>query len=115
VTEERLSGEVYSLLDDEYARAILTATNETAKSAKELSEECGASLPTIYRRAERLIDCGLLEERTELRNDGHHYSVYRARLKRITIELDDDELNVEIEAEQPKNMADRFTEMWDGL
>ena len=115
MTEERLSGEVYSLLDDEYARAILTATDETAKSAKELSEECDASLPTIYRRAERLIDCGLLEERTEIRDDGHHYSVYRARLKRITIELEDNELKLGIEDRQTKNMADRFTEIWDGI
>jgi predicted transcriptional regulator len=115
VTEDELSGEVYSLLDDEYARAILTATNDTAKSAKELSEECDASLPTIYRRAERLIDCGLLEERTKVRSDGHHYSVYSARLKRITIELDDDKLTLGIEEQESKNMADRFTDMWDGL
>lgn len=115
MTEDGLSGEVYSLLDDEYARAILTATNQTAKSAKELSEECDASLPTIYRRAERLIDCGLLEERTELRNDGHHYSVYRAQIKRITIELEDDELKLGIEKQQSGNMADRFTEMWDEI
>ncbi|RNJ27120.1 winged helix-turn-helix domain-containing protein [Halosegnis longus] len=115
MTEERLSGEVYSLLDDEYARAILTATNETAKSAKELSKECDASLSTIYRRAERLIDCGLLEEQTELRNDGHHYSVYRARIKRITIELEADELKLGIEDQRSKNMADRFTEMWDEI
>ncbi|MDS0295363.1 winged helix-turn-helix domain-containing protein [Halogeometricum luteum] len=112
---DRLSSEVYSLLDDEYARAILTSTNTTAKSAKELSEECNASLPTIYRRTERLIDCGLLEERTELRGDGHHYSVYKARLKRITIELEDDELKLGIEKQQPKNMADRFTDIWDQI
>jgi len=112
VTESVLSHEIYALLDDEYAREILKSTNTTEKSAKELSEECDASLPTIYRRTERLIDCGLLEERTQLGDEGHHYSVYKARIKRLTIELDNDELTLEIEEAPPETMADRFTDMW---
>ncbi|ELZ65641.1 transcriptional regulator [Haloferax sp. Atlit-10N] len=113
--EESASEEVYRLLDDEYARTILTSTDTTAKSAKELSEVCDASLPTIYRRTERLIDCGLLEEQTELEGDGHHYSVYKARLKRLTVELENNELKLTIEEREPETMADRFTRIWEEL
>lgn len=115
MSEDTLSSEVYALLDDEYARTILTSTNTTARSAKELSETCDASLPTIYRRVERLIDCGLLEEQTEIEDDGHHYSVYKARLKRLTVELEDDELTLKIEEQPTEDMADRFTNIWEDL
>ncbi|WP_324760501.1 transcriptional regulator [Haloarcula montana] len=112
MSEDTQSSEIYALLDDEYARAILTSTNARAKSAKELSAECDASLPTIYRRTDRLINCGLLEEQTQVEAGGHHYSVYKARLKRLTIELANDELKIEVEEQPTEKMADRFTEMW---
>ncbi|WP_262177312.1 winged helix-turn-helix domain-containing protein [Haloarcula laminariae] len=112
MSEDIQSSEIYSLLDDEYARAILTSTSTTGKSAKELSDECDASLPTIYRRTQRLIECGLLEEQTQIEDGGHHYSVYKARLKRLTIELENDTLTIDIEEQPTEKMADRFTEMW---
>ena len=108
-------GELFSLLDDEYARAILIATSKRPMSANTLSEECDASLPTVYRRVERLVDCNLLAEHTEIVEDGHHYSVYEARLQRLTVDLADGDLRVSVEEEQPEDVADRFTEMWEGL
>lgn len=115
MSEDPQSSEIYALLDDKYARAILRATDTTAKSAKELSDECDASLPTVYRRTERLIDCGLLEEETKLEDEGHHHSVYKARLKRLTIELENNELTIDIEERPAEKMADRFTNMWGEL
>ncbi len=115
MSEDCPPSELFALLDDEYARAILTATSEQPMSAKTLSEVCDASLPTIYRRAERLVDCGLLTERTEVVSDGHHYSVYEARLRRLTVELDDGRLRVDVEQQPTDDMADRFTEMWGDL
>lgn len=107
--------EVLALLDDQYARDILTATSEQPMSAKTLSEVCGASLPTIYRRADRLVECGLLKEHTELADDGHHYSLYEARLRRLSVELDGGELTLDVEAERESDVADRFTDMWEGI
>ena len=107
--------EVFALLDDEYARAILTATNTQPMSAKALSEKCDASLPTVYRRAERLTECGLVEERTQLDDDGHHYSVYEARLDRLTVDLDGGELQVTVEEQPTEDVADRFTDMWEDI
>lgn len=107
--------EVFALLDDEYARAILTATSTQPMSAKALSEECDASLPTVYRRVERLVTCNLIEEGTQLSDDGHHYSVYHAPLEHLTVEINDGELQVTVEKKPPEAMADHLTEMWEGL
>jgi len=115
VSEDCPTNEVFALLDDEYARTILTATSTQPMSAKALSEECDASLPTVYRRAERLAECGLIEEGTRLADDGHHYSVYEARLDRLTVDLEEGELQVTVEEKPTEDIADRFTDMWEDI
>lgn len=115
MSEDCPENEVFALLDDEYARTILTATSIQPMSAKTLSEECDASLPTVYRRAERLVACNLLEEGTQLADDGHHYSVYEARLDQLTVKLEEGELRVTIEERPTEDMADRFTNMWENI
>lgn len=112
MSEDCPPSEIFALLDDEYAREILTATSTQPMSAKQLSEECDASLPTVYRRAERLAACSLIEEKTQLADDGHHYSVYEARLDRLTVELAAGELQVTVKEEPTEDIADRFTDMW---
>lgn len=107
------SSELFALLDDEYARAILTETSDRAMSARTLSERCEASLPTIYRRLDRLGECDLIGERTEIAPDGNHYSVYEARLERLEVTLDEGDLSVEVTREE--DVADRFTRLWEGL
>lgn len=114
VSEEPDPDDLFALLDDEYARAILTATSKRPMSAKTLSEEIDASLPTIYRRIERLRDSGLIEERPAFQREGRHYGVFEARLERIDVKLDDGELIVSVEIE-PTDPADRFTAMWEDL
>lgn len=42
--------EVAGLLEDPTVRTILTATSVEPMSASELSERCGVSEPTVYRR-----------------------------------------------------------------
>ena len=84
-------------------------------SAKELSEACGISLSTIYRRADRLVNCGLLAERRVVGSDGTHYSMYETRLDELTLSLTEDGFEVGIIERQTGDLADRFTEMWEGL
>lgn len=115
MSEEADPAELFALLDDEYARTILTKTSERPMSAKALSEACDASLPTVYRRLDRLTDCGLVAERTEFGDEGRHYSVYGARLERVSIEVEDGELRVSIVAPELEDPADRFTRMWEGV
>lgn len=115
VSDNPNTDEILALLDDSYARAILHYTRDTAMSAKELSEACDSSISTIYRRAERLVESGLLAERRIPQPDGNYYSMYEARLDELTIRLTDEGFEVSISERATGNLADRFTEMWEGL
>jgi predicted transcriptional regulator len=115
VADDPDADEILALLDDEYTRAVLRQTRNTAMSAKELSRSCDMSVSTVYRRVERLVDHGLLAERRIPRADGNHYSVYEARLDELTIRLTDDGLEVQISETSTGDLADRFTDMWEGL
>jgi predicted transcriptional regulator len=105
---------VVELLDDEYARAILTATSEEPMTANQLAERCDASLSTIYRRVERLTEADLVDERTRPRSDGHHDTVYYATLDRFEVRLRDGELHVQIDRESA-DLADGLTKLWENL
>ncbi|WP_218839142.1 helix-turn-helix domain-containing protein [Natronoarchaeum philippinense] len=107
--------EVLDLLDDQYAKAILRQTRDTALSAKEISTACDISVSTVYRRTERLVDCGLLAERRIAQSDGTHHSTYEARLDEVTVSLTDDGFEVTIDEKPTGDLADRFTDMWEGL
>jgi DNA-binding transcriptional ArsR family regulator len=109
--------ELLALLDDEYARAILTATSDKPMSADTLSERCDASVSTIYRRVDRLKEHDLLEEQTEFDPDGHHYSVYASRLEGVNVTFEDGECEVALTRRPPtdEDVADRFTRMWQDL
>jgi AcrR family transcriptional regulator len=112
VSEEVLN-EVASLLEDDVARAILAATSVDAMSANDLAERCDVSEPTVYRRLEQLQETDLIVEETELDPDGDHYNVYRARFRRLLVELQRGDYEVDlILAEDP---ADRFTRLFEGL
>lgn len=114
VSEELPVEELLSFLDDEYARRILIETATEPMSANELAEACDASLPTVYRRIDRLTEYDLITEHTNLDDDGHHYGTYTATLRGVEIELTDGGLNVDVSRE-PSDAADRFTELWEDL
>ena len=108
--------DVLALLDDEYARAILTATSAEPMSAQSLSERCDASVTTIYRRLDRLQDCDLVEEQLQPQPDGNHYKLFASRLESVSVTFEDGERHVDIErTEAQEDVADRFTRMWQDL
>lgn len=114
VSEDCDIEDVAALLEDETVRTILTETSVEPMSASALSDQCNVSEPTIYRRLEGLRECNLIEEQT--RPDptgGHHHQVYAPRLQRITVELEDGELTLDVQREQ--DMADRFTDLIEGM
>jgi len=115
VTDEPDSDKILALLDDSYAQEILRRTRNTPMSAKELSEACDISISTVYRRVERLVDSGLLAERRIPQPDGNYYSMYEAQLDELTVTLTDDGFEVTVSERGTGNLADRFTEMWEGL
>ncbi|MFP8954778.1 helix-turn-helix domain-containing protein [Natrialbaceae archaeon A-arb3/5] len=114
MSEESSLEDLFAVLDDEYARAILTETSTEPMSAKSLADACDASLPTIYRRIDRLSEHGLIEERTEFADEGRHYGVYKATLDRIVIELGDEEFTADVTTTSP-DPADRFTQLWEDI
>ena len=102
---------LFDLLADEYARAILIATSREPMSARTLSERYEMSLPTVYRRVERLQEFDLLTEQTEIdTSGGHHRSLYEANLEHIDIDLEDGDLGIRIRLRE--DATDRFTRMW---
>jgi DNA-binding transcriptional ArsR family regulator len=111
VSEDCAIEDVAALLEDETARTILTATSVEPMSATALSERCGVSEPTVYRRLDDLRECHLIEERTEPDLEGgHHEKVYVPRLERVTVTLTEGELALEVDRRE-ETMADRFTEL----
>lgn len=112
-TDGELS-EIVELLDDSYARDILAAASIEPVSAKMLSEHCDASLPTVYRRIERLQEHDLLTAQQQLDPDGNHYKTYEARLERVSIDLTDGTYSIEITRTKQK-VADRFSDLVEEL
>lgn len=108
-TDGELS-EIADLLDDSYARDILAETSIEPRSAKMLSEHCDASLPTIYRRIERLQEHDLLTAQQQLAPDGNHYKTYEARLERVSIDLTNGTYTVKI-TRTKQGAADRFSDL----
>lgn len=106
--------EVLGLLDDDVAREILIQTSNRPMSADALSTHCNVSPPTIYRRINQLHKYELLEEQQQIDTDGHHYKTYVARLERISVELKDGGMTVEIRRVE-ENAADRFTRLFEEL
>jgi len=101
---------VAGLLEDGTVRKILTETSRGPMSATELKDRCDASGPTIYRRLERLREANLVVERTRPDPEGgHHRKVYAPNVERVTIDLREGSLSVEITRRE--SMADRFTRL----
>lgn len=110
-TEDGAESELFDLLADEYARTILVAASREPMSARTLSERYDMSLPTVYRRVERLEAFDALIERTELDpSGGHHRSIYETNLEHIDIDFDDGELRVELRLRE--DAVDRLARMW---
>lgn len=94
-------GELMALLDANYTREILAAIREEAKSARALTEACGASRPTVYRRLNSLQAAGLVAEDMRYDADGHHRTVFEATLEGLSVAVTDDGLSVTVRTDEP--------------
>nr|WP_277410217.1 helix-turn-helix domain-containing protein [Natrinema longum] len=107
------SAEIFQILADEYARKILLAADHGPKTAKTLSEECDASLTTIYRRVSRLQELDLVEEHNTVDADGSHRSKFETSLEELHVDITDGQLSVTLETRD--ELADNFTSLWSDL
>jgi DNA-binding transcriptional ArsR family regulator len=98
----RTSGEppeLLTLLDDEYARRILGLLSEASHRGRELSDRCGFSRPTVYRRLNRLEDAGLVRSELRLDPDGNHCKEFFLARDSLRISFDDGTLTVAAHSE----------------
>lgn len=82
-------------------------------SAQELADHCDTSLPTIYRRINALLEYDLLQEETQIDEDGNHYKTFETNLERIVFEINDGAVDIDIELR--KDLVDQFDEFWHDL
>ena len=112
--EQRIE-EILDTIGDEHARRVLAAISREPRSAKELSEECDLSLPTVYRRIEMLNQYNLVKDQTLVADDGNHYEIYESNFDSTVIRLEDDTGEYDIRINRKENVPDRFASLWDDL
>lgn len=101
--------ELLEALADEAVRAILAAL-ETPKTARELTEETGLPSSTVYRKLDRLVDIGFLEESTRVSPDGKHASEYERGFEDFVLRVSEDgSLEVTLVHD---DAADRLANLW---
>lgn len=102
---------VLDALDDSDCRQIVRKL-EQPMTASEISEEAEIPLSTTYRKLDLLSEATLLEERTEIRQGGHHTTRYWLAFEAVRIVLDEDrELQVTIS--RPARTADeQLAHLW---
>ncbi|QLD88266.1 winged helix-turn-helix transcriptional regulator [Natronomonas salina] len=107
---------VVGALDDEQCRDLLSELSEPT-SVSDLAERADVPLSTTYRKVARLKRAELVDERTEIREGGHHRTRYVRDFERIVLEMDEaDRLDVAINrplAEPEQNLVDMWTEVRD--
>lgn len=113
MSTDRPIEEILDTMGDQHARRVLIALSQNELSAKNLSEETGLSLPTIYRRIEMLKEHDLVSEKTIVAEDGNHYRVFECNFDSTLIRLSDDEFDVRIY--RTENLPSRFDNLWDDL
>lgn len=106
--------DLFELLSAPRTLAILNATDGEARSVAQLAESCGASEPTIYRQVNEMADRDLLEEDTEIGEDGHHYTVYENNVERVDVRLEPPENDVHVDLTY-KRAADQFKHLWEDM
>jgi DNA-binding Lrp family transcriptional regulator len=92
---EASGAELLDHLGDDVSRSILACCAAAARSVGELAEQCDVSEATIYRRLNRLLDAGLLDEDTRI--DATAVSggkEYTTAVERVEVTLGDDGVDV---------------------
>lgn len=113
VSKEWNPANVFEVLASETAREVLVLASVEPMAARDLAEHCEASLPTIYRRVNVLVEYDLLEKETEFDPDGNHYNTYETTLDQLCIVIEDGDLSVDVQTE--RDLVDRFGGLWTDL
>lgn len=104
---------IFDVLASDHAREILALTSVRPMSAQDLADHCETSLPTIYRRVNALLEYDLLQEDTQIDEEGNHYKTFATNLERIVFEINDGGVDIDIQLR--KDLVDQFDEFWRDL
>ncbi len=85
---DETANDVLDALGDKKTRHCCRVLNDAERSAREISEVTGYSLPTVYRRLNALRKAGLIESRTQIDPGGDHYEAFTTVTDRITVDLE---------------------------
>ena len=81
--------DVLDALDDADCRCILQAVTERSMTASELTDACGLSPTTTYRKLDLLTGVSLVEESTRVCSNGTHPSEYSCSFDEIVLGIAD--------------------------
>ena len=105
---DETANDVLDALGDKKTRQCCRVLNGAERSAREVSELTGYSLPTVYRRLNVLRQAGLIESRTQIDPGGDHYEAFTTTTARITVDLDEFEVYREPKSEQENEHETEF-------
>lgn len=86
------------LLNDTYAREILTVLASGSRCGRELAEACTISRPTVYRRLNRLEAAGFVTSELCPDPDGHHRKEFHIIRDRLRVEINDGSIAVTLDS-----------------
>ncbi|MFB6228890.1 MAG: helix-turn-helix domain-containing protein [Halobacteriales archaeon] len=102
---------VLDALDDPDCRTIVKRLTDPM-TASDISEATDVPLSTTYRKLELLTEASILEERTEIREGGHHTTRYVLDFESLRIALSDDQ-EFEVSITRPTRTADeQLSQLW---
>lgn len=109
VSKEWEPKNIFDVLGNAQARQILVLADVKPMSAQELADQCGTSLPTIYRRINELVSYDLLQKQAKTEK-GTQYQIFRTDLKKVCFEIDEGSFVVDVKLR--RQMVDQFEEFW---
>lgn len=104
---------VVDVLASETSRQILMLARDEPVSAREIARQCEASLPTVYRQLDLLVEQDLLAEEMQIDPGGDHYNTFETDLDHVCFEIDAGRFDVEISF--GRDVIDKFGELWSDL
>lgn len=78
---------VLAVLSDPNARAILAAATDSSLSVDEIVDQTAMSPATAYRKVNRLVEAGLLTEKTKICPKGTNFREFTLRVGSVRISL----------------------------
>jgi len=102
---------VLDALDDPNCRTIVQEM-DGPMTANEVSDATDIPLSTTYRKLDLLTEASILDERTEIRSDGHHTTKYVLAFESVEIGLTEDR-EFEVRLSRPAQSADeQLAQLW---